>query len=164
MNTIRFYKAAIIILILLNLGTLTFLWISRPRPGQAAHRGRSEEFLIRELALTPKQQDEFGKLRDMHSEKLRMLQEQDRKLHDRFFDALFLPATDTLALDIISDSISDIRKQMELLTFEHFSQLRQVLTERQKVRFHQVFRQALERVMPMPLPPAPPPPPPPPPR
>ena len=113
-------------------------------------QGRSGEFLIRELNLTSSQQDAFGKLRDEHRDKLVLLQEQDRHLHDRFFDVLFQPVSDTLIVKELADSIAGIRRQMELLTFDHFRQLRQLLTEPQKLKFHRVFKQALEQAMPLP--------------
>ena len=163
MNHIRFYKIIIIILVLLNLGTLTLLWFGRSRTEHAQDPGESAKFLIHELTLTPGQQDEFGKLRDEHRQRLAILQERDRRLHDRFFEAIFLPAPDTLAAIILSDSIAAVRRQMELLTFDHFMQLRLLLNEEQKNKFHGVFRQALEHAMPLPDPPLPPPPPPPPP-
>jgi protein CpxP len=163
MNQLRFYKIIIIILVLLNLGTLSFLWFGKPRAGQEQGRGKSAKFLIRELSLTPGQQDEFGKLREEHRHRLMILQQQDSRLHDRFFEAIFLPVPDTLTSKILSDSIADVRRQMELLTFEHFRQLRQLLNDEQKNKFHRVFRQALEHVMPLPVPPTAPPPPPPPP-
>jgi periplasmic protein CpxP/Spy len=163
MTNIRFYKVVIIILVLLNLGTLGFLWLAPPRSGSLPERGQAAEFLIRELRLTPIQRDEFGKMRDEHSARLSVLQEQDRKLHDRFFDAIFLPVPDTSSVNMLCDSIAGVRKQMEMLTFEHFANLRQLLTINQRVKFQRVFRQALDRVMPMPpAPPVPPPPPPPP--
>ncbi len=164
MNNIRFYKVVIIILVLVNVSTLIFLWFGKPRTARVPVPGHASEFLIRELMLTPMQQDEFGKLSDENHERMRILQEQDRKLHYRFFETLFLPNADTSIAKIFADSIIDLRMQMELLTFEHFRQIKQMLTEEQKHNFHRVFRQAIECVMP-PLPPPPPqsPPPPPPP-
>jgi len=162
MNNSRFYKVVIVILVVLNIGTLTFLWFGHRRSGQDPERGQASKFLIRELQLTPGQQDEFGDLRDLHQKRLLELQERDRVLHDRFFEAIFLPVPDTLAATKIADSIADIRRQMEMLTFEHFNELRQLLTQKQIQKFHQIFRQALERVMPLPEPPSAPPPPPPP--
>ena len=164
MNNNRFFKGVILILVMVNCGTLAFLWFGRPRPEQIPVRGQAAEFLIHELELTPVQQDRFGKLREGHRDKLTILQEQDRKFHERFFETLFLTPTDTITASLLADSIAGVRRQMELLTFEHFSQLRQLLTEPQKMKFHQVFRQALDRVLPPPpVPPTPPPPPPPPP-
>ena len=163
MNHNCFYKVIILVLVVLNLGTLAFLWFGPPRRVPDSPRGKAADFLIRELNLTTTQQEEFGTLRDGHREQLLNLQAQDRDLHDRFFEVIFLPTPDTLAAKILADSIADIRRQMELLTFNHFMQLQELLKKDQKVKFHQIFRQALERVMPLPEPPLPPPPPPPPP-
>ncbi|MCX6306780.1 MAG: Spy/CpxP family protein refolding chaperone [Bacteroidetes bacterium] len=163
MNNIRFYKITIIILVMVNLGTLAFLWFGRPRPGQMPVSGEAAEYLIDELKLTPGQQDQFGKLRKEHRGKLSLLQAEDRRLHDLFFESLFLIPADTLTVNVLADSMAGLRRQMELLTFEHFRQLRLLLTEEQSRKFHQVFNQALERVMPLPpMPPMPPMPPPPP--
>ncbi|MFZ4523475.1 MAG: Spy/CpxP family protein refolding chaperone [Bacteroidales bacterium] len=150
MNKLRFYQIVIVILMLLNLGTLTFLWLGRPGHERLPVQGRSGEFLIRELNLTSAQQDDFGKLRDEHQERLMQIREKDRILHDRFFNALFQSPADTQIVNRLADSIAGTRKQMEMLTYNHFSQLRQLLTEPQKVKFHKVFRQALERAMPPP--------------
>ena len=162
MDRVRFYKGVIIILILLNLGAVTFLWLGRPKPEEMPGRGDAAELLRHELALTPQQQDEFRKNRDIHHEKLMVLQEQDRKLHELFFDLIFLPNRDTVAVQRLADSISMLRKQMEMITFEHFMHLRKILTPVQDEKFRLVFRQAIERVMPPQGPPGPPSPPPPP--
>ncbi|MEI6435562.1 MAG: hypothetical protein WCP32_12005 [Bacteroidota bacterium] len=160
MNNIRFLKTVIIILILLNIGTLTFLWMGRTKFAFNQSNRDSAGFLIRELNLTSGQQNQFGKLRQIHLEQLDILRENDRKLHDRFFDALFLPAPDTLTASKLADTLSIVRKEMEMLTFRHFLELQKLLNDNQKMRFRQVFRGALEHVMPPP-PPLPPPPPPP---
>jgi protein CpxP len=163
MNNLKFYKIVIGILVVLNLATLTFLWLGGHCRENDPEKGRAGEFLIRELTLTSPQQDDFGRLRDRHQKSLLILQEQDRVLHDRFFETIFLPFPDTVEANMIADSIASLRRQMEMLTFEHFHQLRQLLTAEQTAKFQQIFQQALERVMPLPEPPPGPPPPPPPP-
>ncbi|MEI7662398.1 MAG: hypothetical protein WCK34_09380 [Bacteroidota bacterium] len=155
-----FYKVVIAILVVLNLGTLALLWLGPPKePVQL--QGQAAGFLVRELGLSTAQQDEFGKLREEHHGKLMIIQEKDRKLHDRFFGALFLPVPDTSAVRILADSIADLKREIDLLTFDHFSRLRKLLSTGQQEKFHRVFRQALERAMPPPAPLSPPPPPPP---
>ena len=160
MKNKRFYLGVIIILVLVNLGTLAFLMFGGSLIIPGPIRGKAPDFLIRELNLTRVQMDEFGKLRHTHDERIRILQERDRKIHDRFFGALFLSPADTIAANRLADSIAFLRKEMDMLTFEHFRQLGQVLTGLQKIKFQQVFRQALDRAMPPPVPPLPPAPPP----
>jgi len=163
MNHIRTYKIIIIILILLNAGTLSFLWIGRLRPFETESRGQSARFLIRELKLTPEQRDEFGRLREVHRGQLLELQEQDRILHDRFFEFVFIDQPDTAAMKALTDSVANLRKKMEILTYQHFRNLRRLLNKEQEDKFRAIFNQALEKTMPLPEVPGVPPPPPPPP-
>ena len=73
MNNLKFYKIVIVILVILNLGTLSFLWIGHSRGGQVPKYGQAGEFLIRELELTSLQQDNFGQLRDSHQKRQSIL-------------------------------------------------------------------------------------------
>jgi hypothetical protein len=109
--------------------------------------------------LTPRQKEQFGNLRHNHLEQLQLLRNEDQKLHDSIFDALFLPVPDTLKANLLADSLMLIRKEVEMLTFRHFLELQKFLNDNQKTRFRKIFRNALDQVMPPP-PPGPPPPPP----
>jgi len=155
MNSIRLLKGIILILVLLNLGTLSFVWVNRHRSAEEPLRGDAARFLVHALDLTPEQQAQFGRMRAIHHQRLIHLQQLDRRLHDQFFGLLFNPVADSLTSLACADSISILRKQMELVTFEHFMKLRQILSEEQKVKFHKVFRQALDHVMSTARPPAP---------
>ena len=63
MKNKRFYLGVIIILVLVNLGTLAFLMFGGSLIIPGPIRGKAPDFLIRELNLTRVQMDEFGKLR-----------------------------------------------------------------------------------------------------
>jgi Spy/CpxP family protein refolding chaperone len=163
MNQIRFFKIVILILVILNLGTLAFLWFARPGSGRQQRQNRPADFLARELRLTPAQRNEFGRLRHEHLYRLSLLQKQERDLHERFFGEVLLPEPDSLRMKILIDSMTTIRSRMEMLTFNHFRQLTKLLTTEQKERFDRVFWKILDRVMPrLPAPPEPPEPQPPP--
>ncbi len=158
MNRKHFNQAVIIILVVLNVTTLSLLWLGRPHAPDRAHGEQAAAFLVKELGMTAAQQEAFSHLREFHHREMMLLQEQDRKLHDRFFESLFLPATDTLRLNLLADSIAGTRKQMEMVTYSHFGELTQLLNPAQKEKFRMIFRKALEQVMPPrePLPPPPP--------
>jgi Spy/CpxP family protein refolding chaperone len=162
MNTARFYQIVILILVLLNLGTLAFLWFSRPGTGRQQRHDRPSDLLTRELRLTEPQRDQFGRLRREHLFTLRLLQKQEREMHEHFFSEVLRPLPDTLLMKALIDSMTGLRSRMEMLTFNHFRQLTDLLTEEQKVRFDKVFWRMLDRAMPPPVPATPPDPPPPP--
>lgn len=163
MNNARFYQIVILILVLLNLGTIAFIWFGRPESQRERQYDRPSDMLIRELRLTPSQRDEFGRLRHEHLYRLTSLQRRERTLHEQFFSEALRPEPDTIRMKNLLDSMATLRSRMEMMTFNHFRQLSDLLTEQQKVRFDKVFWRMLDRAMPLPVPAAPPEAPPPPP-
>ncbi|MCX6285066.1 MAG: Spy/CpxP family protein refolding chaperone, partial [Bacteroidetes bacterium] len=122
-------------------------------------------FLIKELGLSDAQQVQYKELRHQHREMLDKLDEQDKELHKRFFDLLLLEKADSVSVEALADSIAANRKQMEIVTYDHFFRINKILNPEQQKKFTLIFKDVLRMVLP-PLPPPPgqlPPPPPPPP-
>ena len=167
MNNIRLLKLAIVVLILINLGTLVFVWFSYPLFRPSDRRPFTPGFLVKELELSGSQQKEYFRLRRNHRQILEKLQEQDKALHTRFFDQLFSEVPDSKSVWDLADSIAENRRKMEVLTYDHFMQVRQMLTPDQRKKFQEIFDEVLRMVLPPPpqppspvnLPPPPPPPP-----
>lgn len=156
----------IVFLVVLNLGTLTFIWLHQ-MPGQfSSERRDASGFLVKELMFTESQKSEYFQLRILHRRELEQLQRQDRALHKKFFDQLIVVSRDSLTTENLVDSIAIIRKEMELLTFNHFLKIRKILRPEQQKKFDSIFHDVLRMVLPPPPPPPPPlpasPPPPPP--
>jgi Spy/CpxP family protein refolding chaperone len=140
-------------------------WLGPFRQHRNNNRENIGDNLLRELKLSPDQRQVFKDQRRRHVYQLRILQQKDRAIHARFFDMVFSQQKDSAKFSAMIDSLLLIRKEMELLTFNHFSTLQSMLNEEQKHLFRKNFRFTLEKVMPPPRPirdiPEPPPPPPP---
>jgi periplasmic protein CpxP/Spy len=151
----RFLIVVIVLLVLLNLGTLSFLWINRPgeRENRRPHRTEAPGFLIRELNLTGNQRKEFIFLRNRHWQTMEVLQQHDQDLHSRFFDLLLSNPVDSKAVENMADSMSQTRRTMEILTFEHFSRMRQILNPEQQKKFDSIFHKTIRMILPVPPPP-----------
>ena len=122
MRDTKFLRIIILCLILLNIGTLSYLLIGRtersPRPGGPP---RVIEYLSSELKFDEGQKITVMKLRDENREKIEEIQKGDRELHDSFFDLLNQSNPDSAVIDSMANLIASNRKQIELLTFQHFS-------------------------------------------
>jgi len=160
MKTRNLLIAVIFLLVLVNIGTLTFIWVNRP--GKEPVPPDTREFLVRELSLDRKQQIIQNALMLNHRKKMKELQFRDQALHNRFFNLLTTYPSDSLLLKKMTDSIAWVRVKMEESTFRYFDQLRRILTPEQQERFDTVFRDLLRVIIPVPPPPPPAPPPPPP--
>lgn len=151
MNQLKIYRILVVVLILLNAGTLAMMWWERSHHESRSRSGRGQqENLATALNLRPEQSEAFRLLRQQHMTELRRLQIQDRRLHDKFFDMIFLPVPDSSLLQRQLDSMLILRKEMEMVTFNHFRELKGLLDEEQSRVFRKNFRKMLDRVMPSP--------------
>lgn len=137
MNKLRFLTWTVILLLLLNAGTLIYLLMSkRTETDQRPPRGEgASKFIIEQLKLDDKQQLQFAELRHQHQEIIRRIQDQDRSLHDEYFNLLKTDTPDKAKADSISLLIAKQRSAIEAATFEHFLQLRRLCNDDQKKLF-----------------------------
>ncbi|MEI8279910.1 MAG: hypothetical protein WCG87_09115 [Bacteroidota bacterium] len=149
MDNSKFLKVVIICLLLVNIGTLSFMWTQRghmppPQPAGGG-RGSVEEFLTRELKLNEQQQQQYEVLRKEHHEGVVHYDELGKELKDRYFAMLHDSHTDSALVKQLADSIADTRKNIELITFYHFKKVRAICTtDEQKKKFDEVIGEALK--------------------
>ena len=159
MESNRFLKLVIIILLLVNIATLTFMWTGRghheghmPPPPIPRHGGPGTafEFLVHQLNFDEAQVKQFEALRSAHRQSAEQIRDKNRKMHHRFFDLLKnLPADSVLSMQL-ADSMALCQKQIEMLTFNHFKELRGICKPDQQKKFDEVINQALEMLAPKP--------------
>jgi len=144
----------IIALLLLNFGTLAFLWFHKPpkpnrefveqhemnKPGEMNRLGEMRGFLEDQLNFNDKQREEFNKLRDEHHKALMVIQDTIKSLKDRMFDQLILNSQDSLKVNSLAASIGDAQKQIELITYNHFQKVRALCDNEQKQKFDKIMK------------------------
>ena len=144
----------IIALLLLNFGTLAFLWFHKPpkpdrefmeqhemnKPGEMMKPGEVRGFLEDQLNFNDKQREDFNKLRDEHHKSVTVIQDTIKSLKDRLFDQLISNTTDTSKINSIAASIGDAQKQVELITFNHFLKVRALCDNDQKQKFDKIMK------------------------
>jgi periplasmic protein CpxP/Spy len=154
MESNRFLKITIIVLVLVNISTLAFMW-----SGRKHHEGHMPpphgpngafDFLTHELNLDESQIKQFDALRKEHHEEAMIIQEKSRKMHHRFFDLLKNMPADSLVSAQLADSMAMCQKQMEMLTFNHFKKVRDICKPEQQKKFDEVINEALEMMAPHP--------------
>ncbi len=156
MENSRFLKIGLALLLLLNIGTLSYLWLDRhhgPPPG--GQRGQDVfTFLCNELKLDDQQVRQYEQLRDEHHHAIENIQEHGHQLRERFFGLLQINPVDSAAIKSMTDSIAATQEQIEMVTFYHFRKVRAILRPDQQKRFDEVIQQAT-RMMAGPPPPRP---------
>ena len=149
MDNSKFLKIVIVILLLINIGTLAFMWTNNHPHGHPPHGGGDAvEFLTHELKLNDAQQKQFEELRHQHHDAVEALQHQGRKLHDDYFNLIGNSTADSVIVSAAADSILALQKQIELITFYHFKSVRAICTPEQQRKFDEVISEALARMAP----------------
>jgi len=157
MNKFRFLAISVVLLLLLNIGTLAYLFRTHKgaEPGQ---QGRAvADFIIQQLQLDAAQQEKFAELRDRHQGVLQSAHKEDRRLHDMYFNLLKTDNPDRKKADSISTLIADQRSLIEMATFIHFQELRKLCRDDQKKRFDATIDEIARRLGPKGPPPGRPP-------
>jgi len=159
----------ILLLVIINLGTLGLIWFLKLNRVKQARPANASEFIIKELKLSDSQQKIYLRLREEHRESMKRLSENDKTLHNRFFDMILKESQDSARMQILADSIAANRKKMEIVTYDHFFRIKKMLDSEQQKMFTSIFHEVLRLVLPQPPqppgtsppPPGTPPPPPP---
>jgi Spy/CpxP family protein refolding chaperone len=103
-------------------------------------------FIIRELKLDERQQQDFARLRDEHRNAINEEEREDHRLHDLYFAALKSDTVDANKTDSIATLIGEQRKKMASATFDHFQRLRALCNADQKKLFDKVIDEIARRI------------------
>lgn len=145
MRSPKFYKIIIVALVVLNLSTMAFFWLTKPphppRPG--------EEKISLKLELKGESKSKVDALEVDHHKKKRALVHRDHSLHEKLFNRIGsgLPTTDLLF------QIDENKKEIESMTFEFFDDVAGFCNDRQKKELIKFVQERLNNLRPGPPPP-----------
>lgn len=145
MENLKFYKIGIALLLLLNIGTLVFMWANRP-PERGA-RGPFM-FLVKATNMDEAQQAAYRQLRNVHHAKVEAFQKQNREIRGQLFSLLAQKAESDPEVQQLTDSIAVLKRQEELLTFEHFRRVREICRPDQQAKFDAAIGEAIQSLGP----------------
>lgn len=137
MERSKFLTIIIITLLVLNLGTLAYLFTRGQRPSGPPLRqeGGPSAFIIEKLKFDEKQEKGFITLRNFHRDNMRQKQDSLRILKDDYFKGLETDTPNMAKAAEIETIILQKQKEMDELTFDHFARVRQLCSPQQKKLF-----------------------------
>lgn len=137
----------IIVLVVINLTTLSFLWLTRSK----SHRTirpfpdkRIEQVLEKRLKLSKEQSEAFKNAREEHFEKTAPLIDLIHKNRQKLNN----PASDQLTaseVDVLTASIGTSTTQLETYNFDHMQRLRNICDETQRKKLNHLMNRMIER-------------------
>jgi Spy/CpxP family protein refolding chaperone len=141
MKTNKFYKIIIVVLILINLGTLFFFWKGHRGPGRP-----DKNQLVEMLNLTGDTKTKILELQDDHFKKKEALIKRSRNLHESLFQSFNDKSKDSTDIKMLIDKIVENQRETEQMTFDYFKVVNSMCTPDQQKKLqeliHNVLRQA----------------------
>ena len=150
----KFTKWFIIILVALNVATITMMWVflartSHPPPFNKIMQPKETVTLMqKELNLSNEQIKQFEKLRKENFDKSKKLMNQIDALKKSLSEELINENKDTAKVNSITNAIGLLQTEMEKLRFNHFEQLISLCTPEQKEKLKPILKNIIGGIPP----------------
>lgn len=143
---------SLLLLVLVNLGTLTTLWMMRAnREGPPAKAGSGVvDFIVQELGFDSAQKKQLILLREEHQQKIRQIRRKNRDAKNIFFELLKDSSLTEEALNKAAIASAAYDAETDKLTFLHFKEIRKICTPEQQKKFDLVIQEVLQMIAPPP--------------
>lgn len=142
----RWLVAFVVALIMANIGLVAYLWLKKEAPKQVLPRSDARAYLVQTLALSTAQTASFDSLREGHFERMRNYKDAMRLAKDSLFEGLRQPQAKNA--ERLTQRIGALQARMDLETFDHFAQLRALLSPAQAEIFDNVIGDVLRTMGP----------------
>ena len=140
----------IVLLVILNIITLSLLWIGRPQPnengpldGQKGNKAHIQKLLKEELGFTVKQANQFISIRDKHLKNTRLISEEIRRVKRQMFDQAMGESNQQSISDSLLTLTLEKQKELEQAMFQHFIDINNLCTTDQKNNLKKLMHKLL---------------------
>ncbi len=124
----------LVVLLLVNVTTLAMLWM---KSGKGHHAPPAAERLFQDLGFDQAQKDAFIVLRDKHMQSAKALEKANHQLRQQYSTIMQGQATDQV--DSLAKLVGENVRQLEILHFHHFQEIRKLCREDQVERFDRML-------------------------
>ena len=140
-NRNKWWVVAFVLLIIMNLTTLTTLWVIQDRrwPPSINQRSGIVDYLVKELGFDSIQKKQLIELRNNHEERLMGMRGKTRDAKDALFALLTKDNVPDSMIQKAAYASSENDQQIDVLTFQHFQKIRSLCTPDQKIKFNAII-------------------------
>jgi len=150
---LRIWKIAVVVLVLCNIGLMLTIWL---KPSMSEQRGPGHEtprdYVIRNLKMTEAQVKQYDVLIQDHQASMHQLRDQAQGYRQQLFTGLGKGMSNATT-DSLAALIANTQKQIEIVTYKHFEQVRALCTDAQKPEFDNIIGDVIKKMNGRPRPP-----------
>lgn len=132
----------LLLLLVANAATITLFWLGRKKQPPQPNRS-PKEFLIKELKLDARQQEQFALLVKEHRDGAEQLRVKIKKAKEAFFDLLGANGVTDSIKQAAAKQVSVQTEQLDLFTLDHFQKVRALCTGEQQKIFDGIIKEVI---------------------
>ena len=130
----------VLLLLVANAATIAFFWMNKTKHPPPP-KGTPKDFLVKELQLDTKQQEQLEVLVKEHQQAARQLRVKIKEGKENFFALLKQPAVTDSTKSELSAVVSSYISQLDMLTLGHFQKVRNLCKPEQQVKFDEIINE-----------------------
>ena len=143
--TSKTYSIAVILLLLINLGLVAYLVIENSSHKKSSDKPDTAELFAQKMGLTKEQRAKAKEMREGYFKVIRPMADSLRAVKVAFYSQVNSGiATDSL-LDNYQSRINDWQRKINKQTFDHFRDVRAMLTPEQQPKFDEFLQKMMQR-------------------
>ncbi len=148
MKEVKYYKLAIVALVILNLGMLTFFFLTRPKLPPPSKEGGEmlRQSAVKILELDEVQTQQFLELAAKHHRQMQQISHRQGSLLEPYFESLVQATDERDTLNLVRQ-VQAAEKQKIEMTYRHLSEVNDLLRPDQKDNFAPFLNQSLRVIL-----------------
>ncbi|MEO8235059.1 MAG: hypothetical protein ABI549_06555 [Flavobacterium sp.] len=141
MNKIKLLTFSVILLLILNISTLVFFVFYGNQLQGFNKRIEPKEIIIKKLGFDEQQVKEYQELIHWHRGNIDNLQEQIRNTKQELYSELVKSDVDNKTKDSLINKLANIQKEIEIMHFKHFQDIKKLCKKEQLDRFNDLTQE-----------------------
>lgn len=134
-------KWSVVVLAVLNIALMVNMWMKPGHHGPPPHHrgGGPKDMIIHELGFNQTQITKFEELIDQHRSGMRELEKKGRDIRESYFKLMSGDTLDRKTKEELEIAIAETQKNIDMITFDHFRQVRVLCSQEQKKKFDRMI-------------------------
>jgi periplasmic protein CpxP/Spy len=140
-------KWCVVVLAVLNIALMVNMWMRPGHHGPPPRRGgTAKDMIIREVGFNDTQIAKYEELIDVHRAGMRELEKKGREIRENYFKLMASDTLDRKIKEELEVAIGETQKNIEMITFDHFKQVRVLCNDEQKKKFDNVITEVIQHM------------------
>lgn len=146
MKESRFYKISTLVLLIINIGLITFFIINKPKHPPMEGNTPFQQSAKNILHLTEEQDKAFVQLANQHMQLMRTINKDQADLLKPHFSTILNDSSQMIPTETL-EQFSALERKKVVNTYQHFLDIKDMLTPEQMPHFKHFMNQAVQRIL-----------------